>query len=196
MSPHPPPSSSIRISRQSISTLETSEHKVDATQTGLCRVREHAANVTPATTRAPCGRASHALATAERRQAGKERNDGDYLFSSVSSVSWGTDAEVRWRTFVRGLPGRPVIGGPSPGQYLDTCWSRPLSLRKPPPQQPFPRPHSTTVLAPPLAELASAPAVAPGACCITWPHKGASRGLQEPTSPFTDRARPSRNYII
>ena len=46
-------------------SLETSEHKVDATQTELCRVQEHAANVTWRLLEHRAG--ALMLATAERR---------------------------------------------------------------------------------------------------------------------------------
>ena len=76
------PSPLTDISPQSTSVLETPEHKVDAAQTELGRVLEHAANVTWRILEHRAGVLVTALATAERRHPGEGHDDGDDFLSS------------------------------------------------------------------------------------------------------------------
>ena len=96
-----------RILRQLTSALETSEPKVDAAQTELGRVQEHAANVTWRLLKHRTDMLVTALAAAEHRQEGEEHGDGDDLLSSISSASEALGAQVLRHTFVREPRGHP-----------------------------------------------------------------------------------------
>ena len=79
---------STRISCQSSTALETVEHKVDAAQTELWHVQEHAANVSWQLLKHRAGVLATALEATERTQVDKEQQDNiDGPLSPVSTRS-------------------------------------------------------------------------------------------------------------